>query len=357
MNDLQIKKLYLEEKLNYTQIAKIVQSTPTTVKNHLIKMGVKVTTNKTTRGEDLKRLRQEIKAMYENGSTMAEIASKFEMSEKTISYHLKKLNVQSRPSKKIDQDKFEKLWNEGKTDKEIADYFGVKEITIKTYRTKGENAGKFNVIRNFSQTDQELSEIQKQFIYGSLLGDLNLSNPTKNRSVNSRLALVHSIKQEELFMKKVEILGDFMGSYKLYTSKPDKRTGKVYQTWRGNSKSHKVFTDIYNELYPEGKKVITKEFLDKINHPIALAYWFMDDGCEDGVLATNCFSLEEVNTIVNWFMEKWDIECTLQKNKTNWVVYITAQSRLKFEKLIFPYMVPSMYYKLKYKQELLAQSV
>lgn len=40
-----------------------------------------------------------------------------------------------------------------------------------------------------------------------------------------------------------------MGSYKLYEAKPDSRTGNVYKTWRGNSKSHKVFTNIYITNY------------------------------------------------------------------------------------------------------------
>ena len=88
---------------------------------------------------------------------------------------------------------------------------------------------------------------------------------------NAKLCLVHSIKQEELFMKKVEILGKFMGSYKLY-SQYDSRTNKTYQTWRGDSKAHKLFNEIYNLLYPNKIKTITQEYLEKINNPIALAF-------------------------------------------------------------------------------------
>ena len=86
----------------------------------------------------------------------------------------------------------------GKTDEEIAKYFGVEVLTIRTFRTKGDNAGKFNQVRYFSQTEQQLSYIQEQFILGSLLGDTNLSKP-RNRHPNSRLALVHCEKQKELF--------------------------------------------------------------------------------------------------------------------------------------------------------------
>lgn len=300
-----------------------------------------------------------IEDLYNKGLSNLKIAKELGICNKSVSKYLKeRYGIEKKKYvKQIDQTQFEELWNEGKSDKEIAEIFGVKEITVKTFRTKGNNAGKFNIIRNFSQTIQHLSEIQDQFIRGSLLGDLNLSNPNTNRNSNSRLTIVHSIKQEELFMSKVKILGNFMGSYKLYTPFPDKRTGKVYQTWRGNSKTHKVFTDIYNELYPNGKKVLTKEFLNTITHPVALAYWFMDDGTYRGVLATHCFSESENDLIIEWMEEKWNILCTKQKELDKFKIHISEKSRLNFEKLIFPYIIPSMYYKLKYIEELKAQSV
>lgn len=300
-----------------------------------------------------------IKELYDQGLSNLKIAKELGIGNQTVSKYLKeKFGIKKEKRvRHIDQDTFEKLWKDGKSDKEIAEYFGVKETTIRTFRTKGENSGKFNVVRNFSQTEQNLSEIQDQFIRGSLLGDLNLSNPTSNRHINSRLALVHSNKQEELFMKKVEILGEFMGSYKLYEAKPDSRTGNIYKTWRGNSKSHKVFTNIYNELYPNNKKVLTKEYLETIHHPIALAYWFMDDGTYNGVFATHCFSLAENELLCTWLVEKWGINCTIQHNLNQFQIYIKSESRLKFEKLIFPYMLPSMYYKLKYIDILKAESV
>nr|DAW62876.1 MAG TPA: INTRON-ENCODED ENDONUCLEASE I-SCEI [Caudoviricetes sp.] len=51
--------------------------------------------------------------------------------------------------------------------------------------------------------------------------------------------------------------------------------------------------------------------------------------------------------------DKWNVICTLQKNKTNYVLHISQKSRKHFEELIFPFMIPSMYYKLKYIQDFL----
>ena len=289
--------------------------------------------------------------LWNKGLNKVQIAKQLGINEETVRKYLKtNFNVQLKDmSKKIDHKTFVELWSKGKTDKEIADYFGVKEITVRSYRTKGENAGKYNIIRNFSQEEHNLSYEQEQFVLGSLLGDLNLSNPKSNRSKNSRLTIVQCEKQKELFMKKVEILGEFMGSYRLTIPKPDPRTGKTYTGYRGNSKAHKVFTDIYNLLYINGKKTVTKEYLDKITSPIALAFWFMDDGTFSGAIATNSFSKKEIDLLINWLFEKWNIFASKYKQQNNFVIRISEKSRQQFENLIKPYIIPSMEYKLKYK--------
>lgn len=346
----QIKEMYVDEKLTMKEIAERLNIGKTTVQSNIKKMGLTITRNKSKQSkEDLEEYRKKIVELYNSGLSMDEIGKKLGKAGKTIQYHLRQAGVKARPTKKINQEEFEKLWNEGKTDEEIAEYFKVSVLTIKTFRTRGDNAGKFNVKRYFSQEDHKLSYKQEQMILGSLLGDMSLTKPETNRSINSRLAIVHSIKQEEYFMDKVKILDEFMGAYRLEVPEPDKRTGKVYKTWRGNSKAHKVFTDIYNILYSNEVKTVTKEYLNMITSPVALAYWFMDDGCVDGTIATNFFPLEECELLAKWMYSKWKVKCTIHKaNNNQYTIYILAESRIHFKELIFPYMVSSMYYKLKY---------
>ena len=294
---------------------------------------------------------QQIKDLYESGLNCVEISKKLNKNSKTVNANLHRLGVTMRPLGKINQEDFVKLWSEGKTDAEIAQYFNVSINTVKGFRTHGANKGKFVTKRWFAQEEHKLTEIQKQFIYGSLLGDLNIS--LTKYSKNAKVALVQSSKQRELFMKKIELLGEFMGAYK-ENSYLDKRTNKEYFTYRGNSKSHEEFTKIYNIVYKNRIKTITKEWLDKINHPIALAFWFMDDGSKVGTLATCCFSIEECKLLQDWLLTKWGIETSLQIHG-NWpMIYIKMSSRFTFEKLIFPYIVPSMYYKLKYLEQIKA---
>ena len=92
-----------------------------------------------------------------------------------------------------------------------------------------------------------------------------------------------------------------------------------------------------------------------IDHPIALAYWFMDDGTNSGQIATNCFSFEEVKLLSNWLENKFGIITTIHKNLRDYTLYIVASSRFEFENLISPYIIPSMKYKLKFSE--IAESV
>ena len=310
--------------------------------------------------DPLKDKKEQMKKLYLDGLSCKEIGDKLNLSERTINYHLHRMNVEIRPTSKITYEEFKTLWEQNKTDKEIANYFGIAENTVKGYRVRlNKKLNKdFKRNKHFSDEDIKLTYDQEQFIYCSLLGDLNISKPDKLHP-NCRLAIVHSQKQKELFMKKVEILGKFMGAYKLTNLIPDKRTGKIYPTYRGNSKAHPIFTKIYNELYINGIKIVTKEFLDKINSPIALAFWFMDDGTYNGNIATNGFTEEEVDLLIKWMNEKWNIHCTKQQNKQHifqYVLHIKQESRKHFEELIFPYIIPNMYYKLKFLENL-AESV
>jgi hypothetical protein len=96
---------------------------------------------------------------------------------------------------------------------------------------------------------------------------------------------------------------------------------------------------------------VTLDWLNKIT-PRALAFWFMDDGSNTGVIATNSFSLEEIELIKNWFLSKYNIETTIQKQisekgENQYLIYVLKKSKADFANLIREYMIPSMYYKIE----------
>jgi len=77
----------------------------------------------------------------------------------------------------------------------------------------------------------------------------------------------------------------------------------------------------------------------------------MDDGgwAKPGVrISTNSFKLEEVQFLANLLKKLFDLNCTVQNINTSgqYSIYIKGESILKLRKLILPYVIPSMRYKL-----------
>lgn len=336
-----IKELYLSGK-RISEIEKEINLSHNAIQKHLKDSGVKLRSYSEDADIKFKEYIEEVIRLYNSGLSPNDIGKKIGKAGRTIHHLLVKAGVEIRKNNKIDDKKFQEMWKQGATDDEFMKEFNCARATIRGYRLRHN----CHVTQWFSQTEQSLSEIQEQMVLGSLLGDLNLRK--QKNGTNCNLALVHCISQKELFMKKVEILDEFMGAYRLCNKTPDKRTRKVYLGYRGHSKSHPVFNNIYNILYPNDIKTITQEYLDMIHHPIALAYWFMDDGSRNGVIATNSFSLEECKMLQKMLLNKFNIYTTLQKNKENYIVYIISESRKEFDDLVRPYIIDSMKYKLRY---------
>jgi ribosomal protein L7/L12 len=87
-----------------------------------------------------------------------------------------------------------------------------------------------------------------------------------------------------------------------------------------------------------------------------LAYWFSDDGGKldynknsknkSVVLNTQSFKAEEVESMSQQLIEKFDLDCGVRSNKGKKVIVIKHVSYTTFLSLIDPYILPEMRYKL-----------
>jgi hypothetical protein len=111
-------------------------------------------------------------------------------------------------------------------------------------------------------------------------------------------------------------------------------------------------------LYPVKKKEVTRAFLAAITHPIALAWWYMDDGSKatgrnDATIATNGFTKEEVELLSGWMMDRWNIETRIHTvmhsstGKQAPVMSLPKNAYLEFVELIKPYVPECMSYKIR----------
>ena len=101
---------------------------------------------------------------------------------------------------------------------------------------------------------------------------------------------------------------------------------------------------------PRVKKILPLNISEYLT-PLALAVFISDDGSWTGYgirIATNNFTLKEVELLKEVLKSKYNLETTIQKiwKDNQYSLYITKQSINDIRAIVGPYMHPSMYYKL-----------
>ena len=92
--------------------------------------------------------------------------------------------------------------------------------------------------------------------------------------------------------------------------------------------------------------------IGKLLTPQAIAIWFMDDGSRKSnehqtyIIHALGYTLGELNKVINIFEKKFNIEVKAHRQYEKWRLYIMSESADKFRRLIQPYIIPSMQYKI-----------
>ena len=226
----------------------------------------------------------------------------------------------------------------------------------------------------FKRDDYDINYIQEQILIGKMLGDASVNGDRK------LITFGHSEKQELYLYYTLNSLGDLSaGRGKNQTS------GYGSKMVRGTTRYSNSIQDLFNDWYISGVKQVPKSVINMIN-PIALAFWYMDDGSlshhedqEDRANFAVCsFSEESVDNLI-LSLNKFGINAVKYqtKNKTDvlhWRIRLNANEAEKFFFLVTPYIVESMRYKVperyrdipfielpkyegKYKSKLVEQTV
>lgn len=201
----------------------------------------------------------------------------------------------------------------------------------------------------------------RAILVGMVLGDgyLNVRtrlNQGKYRYESSAIRLKHSVKQIDYLRYKAEILRRMFGG-KVTIGFEDTRIGERVHKMCYVDKSNTYFRVLRSFMYPEGKKQFTRRVLDMLT-PHGIAIWYMDDGSA-GVnrnksgwvtscytnLSTHCTEAEAV-VICDYFREVHEIEFRKGYEKGRYIVRANTAASQKFARLVEPYVIPSMRYKL-----------
>nr|YP_009729357.1 putative LAGLIDADG homing endonuclease [Caulerpa ashmeadii]QHQ73269.1 putative LAGLIDADG homing endonuclease [Caulerpa ashmeadii] len=208
-----------------------------------------------------------------------------------------------------------------------------------------------------------LTQLQKDLIFGSLLGDGNLQTSSNGRTWRYR-AIQKSEHKEYLF-NKYEILKNLCGATVVPKENEilDRRTNKFIKRWSFNTLTNtslKFFGNMFYS-YDSNKQRWTKKVPLKIKtflNPRALAYFYMDDGALKWLghsnamrICTENFSLEDIYRIKNALKNLYNIDINLTKKKLKngeirFRILIPERSSNYFRELIKPYLIECMKYKV-----------
>lgn len=198
-------------------------------------------------------------------------------------------------------------------------------------------------------TTNEVSSREKEIIVGTILGDAHLA---RLRS-GARLEIGHSKRQKDYLRWKYKELSKYVSTRPHCIKSFDSRYEKTYIRWRFNTKVAPFLTELHELFYPRGKKIIPPTISSVLTSPLSLAVWFMDDGgrrndCYGHFLNTLSFTKQEHELLRECLHKNFSLDCRIHWIQDGYRLYIpTKDARLLCE-IIYPFVIPSMRYKLSF---------
>ncbi len=198
-----------------------------------------------------------------------------------------------------------------------------------------------------------LSEQQEQVVLGALMGDGSLS-PNRRGRTGVRFRMGHGAKQVEYLDWKVSLLGN------IGCSRTQNEKGAVFADFAPLPELDELREVVY---FGGDKKHITWEHL-KAMTPLALAVWYMDDGCftvrsqglqertEGGSgrieICVEAMSEGSRERIVDYLRDTHglDVRLRLAGERQMAVLQFSTESSARFQEMVAPFVHPSMEYKL-----------
>ena len=198
-------------------------------------------------------------------------------------------------------------------------------------------------------TMKKLSSREKKIILGTILGDGHLAM----LKTDARLEVAHSPKQKDYVLWKYKELPNIVGAEPHKVLIDNAQYHKTYTLWRFSSRIHPEISHFRNMFYKRKKKIVPKNIGQFLTSPLSLAVWFMDDGgrrndCYGLFLNTLSFTRSEHSILMKVLKENFSLETRIHWVQDGYRIYIPSKEAKKFCTLVYPYILPSMRYKLSF---------
>lgn len=285
-------------------------------------------------------------ALYKNGLSVKEISDQLQISENEIRSYLKtQLNWYNKSVSDLsfqNQEKIHQMYINEFSVLEISDFFQIPAPSIIKFLT-ARGIRVYHTGRKYEILKQTpFSKKNKEFIVGTLLGDGCITN----QGSYPRLVIVHSKKFELYFHWKISQMDRYFNLWREQIHKTKNSTLLYTETLQ-----HPGLTEFYHLFYSQKKKIVPPN-LDIFMTPYALAVWFLDDGTLNSKtnhrIHTNCFTYPEQVQLQSLLKRCFDLKCKIVTRKDGqYILSFDRINTVKLSKIIEPYVIPQMQYKLR----------
>ena len=197
---------------------------------------------------------------------------------------------------------------------------------------------------------------------GAAVGDGHLQ--LTGSKMRGRLRMTQGAAQLDYLNYKAQLLGDLVATPPHFQPVTPGQFSHV-GTYGVSTLSRPHLALLHDELYQDGRKTITAEYLNRLDE-LGLALWYLDDGSllhggssqilkngtrsfypnSRSVFNVQGLSVDEAHLVLNWLNEKWEIAGGVSDNAKGPVVWLTLPGTRRLHQIIASFVPPKMQYKL-----------
>ena len=219
----------------------------------------------------------------------------------------------------------------------------------------GNTVGSFTEVSKFWQKkwinvkdSLTLTSKQKSILIGSILGDGTLQ--LGERGINASFKTEQGLAQKEYVWWKYNIFKPWVFTEPKISHRYSESRERYAKSYWFRTVRHPILTGFHKRFYESGKKIIPKDIASDMN-PLALAVWIMDDGSLNNNqldISTYSFTLPEIYLLIEAVKLKFNLRGQYYRDRDRgYRMYFRKSETEKLARLINPYVIPSMDYKIR----------
>lgn len=196
------------------------------------------------------------------------------------------------------------------------------------------------------EDNQTFTDLQRDILVGSLLGDGRLECRSQNGT--ARFRVHHADSQRELLFWKFHAFQDFVLRAPWATEWFDARYGRWYRSWFFHTVTTPRLRPLHVRFYAHGEKHIPRDIAGDLT-PRALAVWIMDDGCltrHELILNTQSFPFAEQELLLRVMRERFAVSGTINRDRRNYRLRFSKSQAKKLSGIVRPFIIPSLQMKI-----------